>query len=118
MFWPRSLLFVAVAASASAQGHVSIRVLLGASDTESTSWDGGVRAQGASIVSIEPWRFEGADAIDGHHWRLSKSAGSWPCSKVSFHSPSVNLLKSSTRISLRMGSFRWRFTLRQFFLRS
>jgi hypothetical protein len=71
MFWPRYLLFAALAASASAQGHVSIRVLLGATDRESVSWDGSVRAQGASIVSIEPWRFEGADAIDGNRWRIS-----------------------------------------------
>ena len=71
MFWPRSLLLVAVAASASAQGPVSIRVLLGVTDTESASWDGGVRAQGASIVSIEPWRFEGTDAINGNRWSIS-----------------------------------------------
>ncbi len=71
MFWPRLLLLIAVAASASAQAPVSIRVLLGVTDTESTSWDGGVRAQGASIVSIEPWRFEGNDSIDGGRWRIS-----------------------------------------------
>jgi hypothetical protein len=61
----------AIAASVAAQTPVSIRVLLGATDTESTSWDGGVTAQGGSIVSVEPWRFEGADAIMGNRWRIS-----------------------------------------------
>jgi hypothetical protein len=59
MFGPRLLLLVAIGVSANAQAPVGIRVLLGVTDTESTPWDGGVRAQGASAVSIEPWRFEG-----------------------------------------------------------
>jgi hypothetical protein len=65
------LLLVSVAASAGAQAPVSIRVLLGATDTESIFWDGGARARGASIVSIEPWRFEGTDSVDGNRWRIS-----------------------------------------------
>jgi hypothetical protein len=71
MFGPRLLLLVAIGVSASAQAPVSIRVLLGVTDTESAPWDGGVRAQGASIVSVEPWRFEGTDALDGNHWRAA-----------------------------------------------
>ncbi|HJZ94866.1 MAG TPA: DUF3604 domain-containing protein [Candidatus Solibacter sp.] len=71
MFTPRMVIIVAIAAAASAQGPVSVRVLLGATDTESKTWDGGVRAQGANIVTIEPWRFEGADALDGNRWRMS-----------------------------------------------
>src|SRR5260370_15580475 len=71
MFSSRLLVLFAVALSARAQGPVSIRVLLGATDAESTVWDGGVRARGASIVSIEPWRFEGTDALDGNRWRAS-----------------------------------------------
>ena len=67
-------MLVVTAVSASAQAPLSIRVLLGATDTESTSWDGGVRAGGASIVSIEPWRFEGTDALNGHRWRMSTHA--------------------------------------------
>ena len=65
------LLAAAFAVSANAEPPLSVRVLLGATDTESTSWDGGVRAQGASIASIEPWRFEGADALTGNRWRMS-----------------------------------------------
>ena len=71
MSWTWSLVLVTVATSARAQGPVSIRVLLGATDTQSTSWDGGVRAQGASIISVEPWRFEGNDTITGDRWRIS-----------------------------------------------
>src|SRR5260370_36702506 len=71
MFSSRLLVLFAVALSARAQSPVSIRVLLGATDAESASWDGGVRARGATIVSIEPWRFEGTDALDGSRWRIS-----------------------------------------------
>src|SRR5215468_8221188 len=74
MLMPRLLAVAAIAASASAQNPVTIRVLLGATDTESTTWDGGVRAQGASITSIEPWRFEGTDALNGNRWRISTHA--------------------------------------------
>src|SRR6516165_757984 len=70
MFGPR-LLLLGIGMSASAQAPVGIRVLLGVTDTESALWDGGVRAQGASIVSIEPWRFEGSDALDGNRWRAA-----------------------------------------------
>ena len=41
------------------------------SDTESSPWDGSVRAQGGTIVSVEPWRFEGPDAITGTSWKMS-----------------------------------------------
>jgi hypothetical protein len=71
MFEPRLLLLFAIGVSASAQAPVSIRVLLGATDTESARWDGGVRAKGASIVSLEPWRFEGNDSLDGNRWRAA-----------------------------------------------
>ena len=71
MFGPRLLFLLAIGVSASAQAPVSIRILLGVTDTESTPWDGGVRAQGTSIVSIEPWRFEETDALDGNRWRAA-----------------------------------------------
>jgi hypothetical protein len=71
MFSSWLLVLFAVAVSARAEPPVSIRVLLGAIDAESASWDGGVRARGATIVSIEPWRFEGTDALNGSRWRIS-----------------------------------------------
>src|ERR1017187_3800233 len=71
MFGFRLLLLLGVAMSAGAQAAMSIRVLLGVTDTASASWDGSVSARGASIVSIEPWRFEGTDAVNGNRWRAS-----------------------------------------------
>src|SRR5262245_43307285 len=71
MLMPRLVAVAAIAATASAQGPISIRVLMGATDTESVTWDGGVRAQGGTIASIEPWRFEGTDALNGNRWRIS-----------------------------------------------
>jgi hypothetical protein len=74
MFRPQLLFLIGIGLSAGAQTPVSIRVLLGATDRESASWDGGVRAQGASIASIEPWRFEGTDSLNGNRWRMSTHA--------------------------------------------
>jgi hypothetical protein len=71
MLMPRLLAVAAIAATASAQGPISIRVLMGATDTESVTWDGGVRLQRGTISSIEPWRFEGTDALNGNRWRMS-----------------------------------------------
>jgi hypothetical protein len=34
-------------------------------------WDGTIAAQGGKIISLAPWRFEGADAIDGSTWHLN-----------------------------------------------
>jgi hypothetical protein len=67
----RCLTLLAFAAAANAQSPLSIRVLLGTTDRESTTWDGSVTAQGAAIVSIEPWRFEGTDSIAGNAFRVS-----------------------------------------------
>ena len=60
-----------VALAANAQDRVSVRILLGVNDTASTVWDGSVAADGASVVALEPWRFEGSDSISGSSWRFS-----------------------------------------------
>ena len=68
----RLISFILLAAlSPAAHGATGVRVLLGLTDKASTKWDGGVSARGARIVSLEPWRFEGADAITGNQWRVS-----------------------------------------------
>lgn len=54
-----------------AQTPVSLRVLFGTTDRTSTKWDGSVEPRGAEVSGIEPWRFEGADAIAGSTWKLS-----------------------------------------------
>ncbi|MBK5291520.1 MAG: hypothetical protein JJE04_07595 [Acidobacteriia bacterium] len=49
-----------------------VRLVLGVADSASTTWDGSVEARGARITSLEPWRFEGSDAIvNGNAWRCS-----------------------------------------------
>src|SRR5215469_7793343 len=57
--------------SAPSQAAVGVRILLGLTDNESTKWDGSATARGAQITSIEPWRFEGKDAINGDQWTVS-----------------------------------------------
>src|SRR6267143_84115 len=71
MRWLASLTLFAIATAANAQSPLSVRVLMGTSDTESTTWDGSVRAQSGTIVSVEPWRFEGTDAITGTSWKMA-----------------------------------------------
>ena len=34
-------------------------------------WDGSAAARGGHIASIEPWRFEGSDALRGNSWTAS-----------------------------------------------
>ena len=66
---------LAVAITASAQNAAGVRILMGLTDTESTKWDGSVLARGGEITAIEPWRFEGDDAIDGlSGWKASTHA--------------------------------------------
>ena len=60
-----------MALAASANAAVGVRVLLGLTDSKTTNWDGSATANGARIVSIEPWRFEGKDAISGNQWTMS-----------------------------------------------
>lgn len=51
---------------------VSVRIQLGIDDTVETRWDGGVTARGARIMALEPWRFDGKDAIlAGNRWTVS-----------------------------------------------
>ena len=58
-------------AALSGQAAVGVRILLGLTDKEPTKWDGSVTAGAARIVSVQPWRFEGSDAISGNQWTLS-----------------------------------------------
>src|ERR1700728_4224590 len=54
-----------------AQAGVGVRVMFGVADPVDTKWDGSVSARGGRIPSIEPWRFEGTDAIHGNSWTAS-----------------------------------------------
>ncbi|PYT19998.1 MAG: hypothetical protein DMG57_43575 [Acidobacteria bacterium] len=63
-----------VCVSASAQNPVTVRMLFGVTATRTERWDGTIEARGGKINSIEPWRFDGADAISGSMWHLSTHA--------------------------------------------
>src|SRR5437588_6136561 len=67
----RLVMLAGIAAMAGAQTPISVRVLLGATDTQAVKWDGSVQAQDATVLSLEPWRFEGADSISGAQWQIS-----------------------------------------------
>ncbi|HEX4595582.1 MAG TPA: hypothetical protein VH157_14960 [Bryobacteraceae bacterium] len=54
-----------------AQTAIGVRVLFGLTDTADTKWDGSATARAGRIAGIEPWRFEGSDAIRGETWTAS-----------------------------------------------
>jgi hypothetical protein len=65
------LFVIGLLASFALHAQVSVRILLGVGDSGPVRWDGTIAAEGAKIASIEPWRFEGADAVVGSTWHLS-----------------------------------------------
>ena len=54
-----------------AQAAVGVRVIFGLADRGETKWDGSATARSGHIASIEPWRFEGTDAVQGTSWTAS-----------------------------------------------
>jgi hypothetical protein len=64
-------LLLVVALSSQAHAAVSVRVLFGLTDRAETKWDGSATARSGHIATIEPWRFEGADVIQGNSWKAS-----------------------------------------------
>jgi hypothetical protein len=69
----RWILAIALLAEAApARAAVVVRVLLGVGDQEETNWSGGVAARGAAIAAVEPWRFDGGDAmLPGNRWKMT-----------------------------------------------
>ncbi|WP_180540420.1 DUF3604 domain-containing protein [Nevskia soli] len=66
-----SIVLLAVGLPAAAQNLTSVRILLGVGDTTPTRWDGTLQVAGGSMVSLDPWRFEGSDGISGATWHFS-----------------------------------------------
>jgi hypothetical protein len=64
------LAFISCAA-AMAQQPAEVRILTGATDTQSARWDGSVEARNATITSLEPWRFDTGDEISGTSWKMA-----------------------------------------------
>jgi len=54
-----------------AHAAVGVRVLFGLTDQAEVKWDGSAEARGGHIGSVEPWRFEGRDALRGNSWTAS-----------------------------------------------
>ena len=54
-----------------AHAAVGVRVIFGLTDRGETKWDGSASARSGHIAEVEPWRFEGTDAIQGTSWTAS-----------------------------------------------
>jgi hypothetical protein len=57
--------------SAHAQTPAAFRILFGVTDTAVTRWDGTFKVQQAGQYTLEPWRFDGNDNIDGELFHFS-----------------------------------------------
>ena len=59
-------------APAMPDNEVSFRIILGLTDTKSTSWDGSISVTAGTLRHLEPWRFDEDDALNGASgWKLS-----------------------------------------------
>jgi len=68
-------LLMVVGLSAETPSTLGVRLVLGLTDKSVTKWDGSLSAEGARITAIDPWRFEGDDAVlDPNSWRVSTHA--------------------------------------------
>jgi len=67
----KRLLLVLIASVLAAQAAVGVRVLMGVGESAQARWDGNVTASGATIVGVEPWRFDRGDVmLPGNAWRM------------------------------------------------
>jgi hypothetical protein len=55
-----------------AAADFGVRLILGLGDTSPTRWDGSAKVRNGTLASMEPWRFDGDDAVSGAgDWKLS-----------------------------------------------
>ncbi|MEZ5351672.1 MAG: hypothetical protein R2762_03485 [Bryobacteraceae bacterium] len=66
-----SLLFLAALPAMLPAADFGVRLILGLGDPVDTRWDGSINVTGGALRSIEPWRFEANDGIDGNTWRCA-----------------------------------------------
>ncbi len=64
-------LILAFIGSARAQTPAAFRILLGVNDNAPTRWDGTLKVTDAGPYTIEPWRFQDDDKIDGDQYHIS-----------------------------------------------
>jgi hypothetical protein len=51
-------------ATAAPEAELSVRVLFGLTDTESTVWNGSLALSAGTLTNVEPWRFDNADKLE------------------------------------------------------
>ncbi len=69
LLYPNRSLHAATLSSTPSQSYL---VILGVGDTAPTTWDGSITATGATILSLQGWRFSDTDAITGTTgWTMS-----------------------------------------------
>ncbi len=61
---------------ATPENRVHYCILFGIGDTEPTKWDGSIEATGARVLSMQGWRLDEGDAVEGNEirsgeWKLS-----------------------------------------------
>jgi hypothetical protein len=57
-----------------AQTPMSFRILCGVTDATPTRWDGLLKVKNAGPYTLEGWRFEGDDSVNGIHFHFSTRA--------------------------------------------
>lgn len=66
------LLLLLAALTPLAQSAIGVRILFGVGETKETNWDGDVTTTGATIIAVEPWRFDRGDTmLPSNAWKLS-----------------------------------------------
>jgi hypothetical protein len=66
--------FLMVSGRATAQAPMTFRVLCGVTDAAPTRWDGSLKVKNAGTYTIEGWRFEADDSVNGNHFHFSTRA--------------------------------------------
>src|SRR5262245_13633488 len=64
--------------SATPETEMSVRILLGLTDTASTKWDGALSVTAGQVARVEPWRFDDDDKLEENsgapstaRWKMS-----------------------------------------------
>src|SRR5882724_9799106 len=66
------LTLILLLAAAPARAAAAAPTLPGATARAEANWSGGVTARGGRITAVEPWRFDGDDAmLPGNRWKMS-----------------------------------------------
>jgi hypothetical protein len=67
-------ILLVLSSPAHAQAPAAFRILCGVTDATPTRWDGSLKAKNAGPYTLEGWRFENDDSVNGNHFRFSTRA--------------------------------------------